>query len=238
MPRCSLLHPGRGHPYGFGRIATAIIRAQAAITLAGSRDELHTSRKFAQALLEHCDADRLTHRRPFCRKAKSQDCTQQRQRAEGAGRSHCIEQERTESNWPPSELSAFGCEALVFAAEAGVPASRGSGTDLAVLTARLDVRSGLIRCRERLYRRKARPVQRLACEVRPIRAQIAFLVARCHLRSPSGRSRQAYRAFLRTSCRRLGTASRGPAPTRPERLQWPSTCAHRGGQCVEASAPG
>ena len=78
-----------------------------------------------------------------------------------------------------------------------------------MLTARGDLRSGLIRCRERLYRRKPRPVQRLARQVRPTRVQIVFLVARCHLRSPSGRSRQAYRAFLRTSCRRLGTASRG-----------------------------
>jgi selenocysteine-specific elongation factor len=32
------------------------------ITLAGLRDELQTSRKFAQALLEHCDAERLTLR--------------------------------------------------------------------------------------------------------------------------------------------------------------------------------
>jgi selenocysteine-specific elongation factor len=32
------------------------------VTLAGLRDELQTSRKFAQALLEHCDAERLTLR--------------------------------------------------------------------------------------------------------------------------------------------------------------------------------
>lgn len=51
-------------PYDFGRIATAIIRAEGAITLAGLRDELHALRKFAQALLEYLDADRLTHRRP------------------------------------------------------------------------------------------------------------------------------------------------------------------------------
>jgi selenocysteine-specific elongation factor len=43
---------------------SAIIRAEGAITLARLRDELHTSRRFAQALLEHLDADRLTHRRP------------------------------------------------------------------------------------------------------------------------------------------------------------------------------
>ncbi len=42
----------------------AIIRAEGAITLARLRDELHTSRKFARALLEHLDADRLTRRRP------------------------------------------------------------------------------------------------------------------------------------------------------------------------------
>jgi selenocysteine-specific elongation factor len=42
------------------------VRALAArdgeITLAGLRDDLHTSRKYAQALLEHCDAERLTLR--------------------------------------------------------------------------------------------------------------------------------------------------------------------------------
>jgi selenocysteine-specific elongation factor len=43
---------------------SAIIRAEGAITLARLRDELHTSRKFAHALLEHLDADRLTRRRP------------------------------------------------------------------------------------------------------------------------------------------------------------------------------
>ncbi len=34
-----------------------------AVTLAQLRDELGTSRKFAQALLEHLDAERLTIRR-------------------------------------------------------------------------------------------------------------------------------------------------------------------------------
>ncbi len=43
---------------------SAIIRAEGAITLARLRDDLHTSRKFAHALLEHLDADRLTRRRP------------------------------------------------------------------------------------------------------------------------------------------------------------------------------
>ena len=35
----------------------------ARITLAGLRDELATSRKFAQALLEHFDSERVTIRR-------------------------------------------------------------------------------------------------------------------------------------------------------------------------------
>jgi selenocysteine-specific elongation factor len=43
---------------------SAIIRSEGTITLARLRDELHTSRKFAQALLEHFDADRLTRRLP------------------------------------------------------------------------------------------------------------------------------------------------------------------------------
>jgi selenocysteine-specific elongation factor len=42
----------------------AIIGAEGQITLARLRDELHTSRKFAQALLEHLDAARVTRRRP------------------------------------------------------------------------------------------------------------------------------------------------------------------------------
>ncbi|HEX5194116.1 MAG TPA: selenocysteine-specific translation elongation factor [Solirubrobacteraceae bacterium] len=42
----------------------AIIRAEGQITLARLRDELRTSRKFAQALLEHLDAARVTRRRP------------------------------------------------------------------------------------------------------------------------------------------------------------------------------
>jgi selenocysteine-specific elongation factor len=43
---------------------TAIVEADGAITLARLRDELQTSRKFAQALLERLDADRVTLRRP------------------------------------------------------------------------------------------------------------------------------------------------------------------------------
>jgi selenocysteine-specific elongation factor len=43
---------------------TAIIQAEGAITLARLRDELDTSRKYAQALLEHLDAARVTKRLP------------------------------------------------------------------------------------------------------------------------------------------------------------------------------
>jgi selenocysteine-specific elongation factor len=42
----------------------AIVEAEGAITLARLRDELGTSRKFAQALLEHLDAARVTRRLP------------------------------------------------------------------------------------------------------------------------------------------------------------------------------
>jgi selenocysteine-specific elongation factor len=41
-----------------------IVAAEGSITLAGLRDELQTSRKFAQALLEHLDAERVTKRLP------------------------------------------------------------------------------------------------------------------------------------------------------------------------------
>ena len=43
---------------------TAIIEAEGGITLARLRDELGTSRKFAQAHLEHLDGERVTIRRP------------------------------------------------------------------------------------------------------------------------------------------------------------------------------
>ena len=46
------------------RRVRAIIAAEGAVTLARLRDELQTSRKYAQALLEHFDAQRLTRRRP------------------------------------------------------------------------------------------------------------------------------------------------------------------------------
>jgi len=42
----------------------AIVESEGEITLARLRDELHTSRKFAQALLEHLDAARVTRRLP------------------------------------------------------------------------------------------------------------------------------------------------------------------------------
>jgi selenocysteine-specific elongation factor len=41
-----------------------IVATDGSITLARLRDELHTSRKFAQALLEHLDAERVTKRLP------------------------------------------------------------------------------------------------------------------------------------------------------------------------------
>jgi selenocysteine-specific elongation factor len=42
----------------------AIITAEGPITMARLRDELSTSRKYAQALLEHLDASRVTLRLP------------------------------------------------------------------------------------------------------------------------------------------------------------------------------
>ncbi len=41
---------------------SAHIRAQGSVTLAEVRDMLSTSRKYAQALLEHMDAERITRR--------------------------------------------------------------------------------------------------------------------------------------------------------------------------------
>ena len=40
-----------------------VIEREGSITLSRLRDELHTSRKFAQALLEHFDSEKLTMRR-------------------------------------------------------------------------------------------------------------------------------------------------------------------------------
>jgi selenocysteine-specific elongation factor len=47
-----------------GRRVVAIIEAEGSITLARLRDELGSSRKYAQAWLEHLDASRLTKRLP------------------------------------------------------------------------------------------------------------------------------------------------------------------------------
>ncbi len=41
----------------------ALLEAEGELSLARFRDELGTSRKYAQALLEHFDAERLTLRR-------------------------------------------------------------------------------------------------------------------------------------------------------------------------------
>jgi selenocysteine-specific elongation factor len=46
------------------RRVVSVIESGGAITLAGLRDELGTSRKFAQALLEHLDSERVTRRLP------------------------------------------------------------------------------------------------------------------------------------------------------------------------------
>ena len=54
------------HPDALGdveRRLVAAIERDGEITLAGLRDELQTSRKYAQALLEHFDAARVTLRR-------------------------------------------------------------------------------------------------------------------------------------------------------------------------------
>ncbi|HEY5188640.1 MAG TPA: SelB C-terminal domain-containing protein, partial [Solirubrobacteraceae bacterium] len=55
------------HPDRLAEIRAILIRTAArhegAITIAQLRDELGTSRKFAQALLEHFDAERVTIRR-------------------------------------------------------------------------------------------------------------------------------------------------------------------------------
>jgi selenocysteine-specific elongation factor len=55
------------HPEAIATVrdrVVAIVEAEGAVTLARLRDELGTSRKFAQALLEHLDAARVTRRLP------------------------------------------------------------------------------------------------------------------------------------------------------------------------------
>jgi selenocysteine-specific elongation factor len=47
-----------------GQRVAAVIEREGSITLAGLRDELGTTRKFAQALLEHFDGEKLTRRLP------------------------------------------------------------------------------------------------------------------------------------------------------------------------------
>ncbi|MDQ6775539.1 MAG: SelB C-terminal domain-containing protein, partial [Actinomycetota bacterium] len=49
---------------GVREVVERIARDEGQITLARLRDELGTSRKYAQALLEHLDAARVTRRRP------------------------------------------------------------------------------------------------------------------------------------------------------------------------------
>jgi selenocysteine-specific elongation factor len=55
------------HPAAIAQVRARvedIIAAEGSITLARLRDELTTSRRYAQALLEHLDADRVTKRLP------------------------------------------------------------------------------------------------------------------------------------------------------------------------------
>jgi selenocysteine-specific elongation factor len=55
------------HPEAIATVrdrVVAIVEAEGGVTLARLRDELGTSRKFAQALLEHLDAARVTRRLP------------------------------------------------------------------------------------------------------------------------------------------------------------------------------
>ena len=55
------------HPKAVAEVTervAAVIEREGAITLAQLRDDLHTSRKFAQAWLEHLDGERITLRRP------------------------------------------------------------------------------------------------------------------------------------------------------------------------------
>jgi selenocysteine-specific elongation factor len=54
------------HPDALAEVrerVVATIERDGAITLAGARDELRTSRRYAQAYLEHLDAARVTLRR-------------------------------------------------------------------------------------------------------------------------------------------------------------------------------
>jgi selenocysteine-specific elongation factor len=64
----------------------AIVRAEGAVTLGRLRDDLGTSRKFAQALLEHLDAARVTLRLPDDRRVLCGSRAADSDRAEGARR--------------------------------------------------------------------------------------------------------------------------------------------------------
>jgi selenocysteine-specific elongation factor len=56
----------------------ALLDAEGEVTLARFRDELSTSRKYAQALLEHFDAERLTLRRGEARVLRQRRSTSSR----------------------------------------------------------------------------------------------------------------------------------------------------------------
>jgi selenocysteine-specific elongation factor len=58
------LHAHPGALAAVERQVRELILAEGAVTLARLRDELGTTRKFAQAHLEHLDAARVTLRRP------------------------------------------------------------------------------------------------------------------------------------------------------------------------------
>jgi selenocysteine-specific elongation factor len=64
----------------------AIVRAEGAVTLGRLRDDLGTSRKFAQALLEHLDAARVTLRLPDDRRVLCGSRAADSDRAEGSRR--------------------------------------------------------------------------------------------------------------------------------------------------------
>jgi selenocysteine-specific elongation factor len=54
------------HPEALAAVTARLVAAierDGSITLAGARDELGTSRKYAQAYLEHLDRERVTLRR-------------------------------------------------------------------------------------------------------------------------------------------------------------------------------
>jgi selenocysteine-specific elongation factor len=63
--RAERVGPFTFHPDALDAVrerVVAILRSEGTITLARLRDELQTSRRYAQALLEHLDAQRVTRR--------------------------------------------------------------------------------------------------------------------------------------------------------------------------------